>query len=55
MWHYNGLDDASHCGCKGPDTFAALAAMLANLFKGEKEDFTHLKCREGFAMYNPPS
>ena len=39
MWHYNGEDDASCCGHKGPDNFAALAAMLADLFKGEKEDF----------------
>ena len=53
MWHYNGEDDASRCGRKGPDNFAALAAMLADLFKGEKEDFTRLKCREGFSMYNP--
>ena len=52
MWHYNGEDDASRCGRKGPDNFAALAAMLADLYKGEKEDFTRLKCREGFSMYN---
>ena len=55
MWHYNGEDDASRCGRKGPDNFAALAAMLADLFKGEKEDFTCIKCREVFSMYNPPS
>ena len=55
MWHYNGEDDASRCGRKGSDNFVALAAMLADLCKGEKEDFTRLKCREGFSMYNPPS
>ena len=55
MWHYNGEDDASRCRRKGPDKFAALAAMLADLFKGEKEEFTCLKCREGFSMCNPPS
>ena len=55
MWHYNEEDDASRWGRKGPDTFAALASMLADLFKGEKEDSTRLKCREGFSMYNPPS
>ena len=49
MWHYNGEDDASCCGRKGLDNFAA----LADLYKGEKEDFTRLKCREGFSMYNP--
>ena len=55
MWHYNGEDDASHCGRKGPDTPAALAQILAELFKGEKEDFTRIKHRDGFSMYNPPS
>ena len=51
MWHYNREDDASCCGCKGTANFVALAAMLADLFKGEKEDFARLKCREGFSMY----
>ena len=53
MWNYNGEDDASRCLRKGPDNFAALATILADLYKGEKEDFTHLKCREGFSMYIP--
>ena len=55
MWHYNGEDDASRCGRKGPDTPAALATIFADLYKGEKEEFTRLKRREGFSMYNPPS
>ena len=55
MWHYNGEYDTSRYGRKGLDNFAALAAMLADLFKGDKEEFTHLKCRDGFSMYNPPS
>nr|XP_020181084.1 formin-like protein 1 [Aegilops tauschii subsp. strangulata] len=55
MWNYNGEDDTSRYGRKGPDNFAALAAMLADLYKGEKEEFTRLKCRESFSMYNPPS
>ena len=53
MWNYNGEDDTSRYGRKGPDNFAALAAMLADLYKGEKEESTRLKCREGFSMYNP--
>ena len=53
MWHYNGQDDASRCLCEGPDTHAALAAILADIYKGEKEDFVCLNCREGFSMYNP--
>ena len=55
MWNYNGEDDTSRYGRIGPDNFAALAAMLADLYKGEKEEFTSLKCRDGFSMYNPPS
>ena len=31
MWHYNGEDDATRCGRKGPDTPAALAKILAEL------------------------
>ena len=53
MWHYNGEDDASRCGRKGLANFAALAATLADHFKGEKEDFARMKCREGFSMYTP--
>ena len=55
MWHYNGEDDASRCGRKGLDTPAALVKILAELYKGEEEEFTHLKRRDGFSMYNPPS
>ena len=55
MWHHNGEDDASRCGRKGPDTPAALATILADLYKGEKEEFTRLKRQEGFSMYKPPS
>ena len=36
MWHHNGEDDASCCGRKGPDTPAALATILADLYKGRK-------------------
>ena len=53
MWNYNGEDDASRCLRKGPDNFAALATILADLYKGEKEDFTHLKCRERFPCITP--
>ena len=52
-WNYNGEDDASRCLRKGPDNFAALATILANLFKGEKEDFARLTCREGFPCTTP--
>ena len=55
MWHYNGEDDASRYGCKGPKTPTALAKILAELYKGETEEFTRLQYRDGFSMYNPPS
>ena len=55
MWHFNGEYDATRCGRKGPDSLTALAAILADLYKGEKEEFTHLTLREGFSMYNPKS
>lgn len=54
MWHYNGEDGASRYGRKGPDTPATLAKILAELFKGEKEEFTRIKRQDGFSMYNPP-
>ena len=54
MWHYNGEDDASCCGRKGPDTPAALAKILAGLYKGEKQEFIRIMGRDGFSIYNPP-
>ena len=53
LWCYNGLDDVSHYKCEGSDTPADVAAILVELYKGEKEEFTRLNCREGFSMYNP--
>ena len=55
MWHYNGTDDATRCGRKGLDSLTALARILFDLYKGEEEDFLHIKPRDGFSMYNPPS
>ena len=53
LWRYNGEDDTSRYKREGPDTPAALAAILAYLYMGEKEEFTCLNCLEGFSMYNP--
>ena len=55
MWDFNGEDDASRCGCKGPDSFAALIKILSALYKGEEEEFLRVNPRGGFSMYNPPS
>ena len=53
MWHFNGEDDATRCGCKGPDSATALAKILSDLYKGEEEEFIRIKPRDGFSMYNP--
>jgi len=53
LWCYNGEDDASRYRQKGPDTPAELASILADLYKGEKEDFLRLNCREAYSMYTP--
>ena len=53
MWHYNGEDDATRRGRKGPDSTAALARILSDLYKGEEEEFLRIKTRDGFSMYNP--
>ena len=55
MWQFNGEDDASRCGRKGPDSLTALAAIPADLYKGKKEEFARFRRQEGFSMYNPPS
>ena len=55
LWCYNGADDATRCGRKGPDNAVALVKILSELFKGEEEEFTRIKPRDGFSMYNPPS
>ena len=55
MWHFNGEDDANRYGRKGPDIAAALAKILSRLYKGDKEEFIHIKPRDGFSMYKPPS
>ena len=53
MWHFNGENDATRCGRKGPDSTAALAKILSDLYKGEEEEFIRIKPRDGFSMYNP--
>ena len=55
MWHFNGEDDATRYGRKGPDSATALAKILSDLYKGEEEEFARIKPRDGFSMYNPPS
>ena len=54
MWDFNGEDDATHCGRKGPGSVADLMKILSALYKGEEEEFLHVNPRDGFSMYNPP-
>ena len=55
MWDFNGEDDATRYGRKGPDSAAALIKTLSALYKGEEEDFLRVDPKGGFSMYNPPS
>ena len=55
MWDFNGEDDATHYGRKGPDSVAALIKTLSALYKGEEEEFLRVNPQGGFSMYNPPS
>ena len=55
MWDFNGEDDATRCGRKGPDSAATLMKILSSLYKGEEEEFLRVNPRGGFSMYNPPS
>ena len=50
MWHSNGEDDASRCGCKGPDSAKCLARILSELYKGQEEEFLRIKPQDGFSM-----
>ena len=55
MWDFNGEDDATRRGRKGPDMAATLKRILSALYKGEEEEFLRVNPEGGFSMYNPPS
>ena len=55
MWDFNGEDDATRYGRKGPDSAAALLKILSTLYKGEEEEFLRVNPQGGFSMHNPPS
>ena len=55
MWHFNGEDDATRCGRKGPRSVADLMKILSALYKGEEEEFLRVNPQGGFSMHNPPS
>ena len=53
LWCYNGEDDASRYRRQGPDTLAELASILADLYKGEKEDLLRVKLSGGLFHVHP--
>ena len=55
MWDFNGEDDATCYGRKGPKSVAVLINILSTLYKGEEEEFLCVNPRGVFSMYNPPS
>ena len=55
MWDFNGEDDATRHGRKGPGSVADLVKILSGLYKGEKEDFLRTSPLNGFSMNNPRS
>ena len=55
MWDFNGENDATRHGCKGPGSAADLVKILSGLYKGEKEDFLRTNPLNGFSMNNPRS
>ena len=55
MRDFNGENDATRYGRKGPNSAAALTKTLSALYKGEEEDFLRVDPKGGFSMHNPPS
>ena len=53
MWDFNGEDDATRHGRKGPDSTEDLVEILSSLYKGENEDFLRTNPLNGFSMINP--
>ena len=55
MWDFNGEDDATRHGRKGPGSATDLIKILSTLYKGEEEEFDRVNPQGGFSMNNPPS
>ena len=54
MWDFNGEDDATRHGRKGPDSAAALIKTLSALYKGEEEEFLRVNPHGGFFYVQSP-
>ena len=55
MWDFNGEDDSTRCGRKGPGSVTDLMKILSALYNGEEEEFLCINPQGGFSMNNPPS
>ena len=55
MRDFNGEDDATLYGCKGPESVADLIKILSALYKGEEEGLRRVSKQGVFSMSNPPS
>lgn len=55
MLDFNGEDDATRHGRKGPGSAANLIKILSTLYEGEEEEFLRVNPQGGFSMYNPRS
>jgi hypothetical protein len=53
LWRYNGTSDTTRSRRLGPADQTALAAALADLFKGEQEDFVQRSSKDGYSCHNP--
>ena len=53
LWCYNKEDDATRYTRTRPADQAVMAAILADLFKGEEQEFARLRPKEGFLSYKP--
>ena len=55
MWDFNGEDDTTRHGRKGPGSVADLVKILSGMYNWAKEDFLQTSPLNGFSMNNPRS
>jgi hypothetical protein len=53
LWRYNDTNDSTRAVKKELADQKAMAAVLADLFKGVEKDFAKLKPKDGFSSYKP--
>ena len=53
LWRYNGTNNKARYKWKGPANQEAIAAIIADLFKGEEEEFVRMRTRDGYSRIIP--